>query len=141
MEIWTTAEEATNLGKRFDGVNRKEFAKEHSIPGGDVMIYQHITGRRPMSPEAAVAYARAFHCAIEEISPRTARRIATLVAMIRGAGPTAKLSESSPGTRPQLGQTAQQLVEAIERADRYGVPAEAFTTLAGMLRVYTSKTD
>lgn len=36
------------------------------------MIYQNITGRRPISMEAAMAYARGFGCSLEEISPRLA---------------------------------------------------------------------
>ncbi|MEQ1663203.1 MAG: hypothetical protein ABL877_10965 [Thiobacillus sp.] len=36
------------------------------------MIYQHITGRRPISLEAAQAYALGFNCHIEEISQRLA---------------------------------------------------------------------
>lgn len=36
------------------------------------MVYQHITGRRPISLDAAQAYANGFGCRIEEISPRLA---------------------------------------------------------------------
>ena len=36
------------------------------------MLYQHSTGRRPISMNAAIAYAKAFGCAVEEISPRQA---------------------------------------------------------------------
>lgn len=83
MDIWTVEEEAAMLSKRFEGVrNRKKFAEDYAIPGGDTMIYQHLTARRPMSQEAAVAYARAFQCGLEDISPRIAQEVAFRAAMI-----------------------------------------------------------
>ena len=39
------------------------------------MIYQHINGLRPISPEAAKAYAKGFNCSIEEISPSVAETL------------------------------------------------------------------
>ena len=64
--------EAENLRMLFKDINRKEFAKLHKLKGGDAMIYQHITGRRPISLQAAVAYAEAFHVPLATISPRLA---------------------------------------------------------------------
>ncbi|MGK4923138.1 S24 family peptidase [Bordetella hinzii] len=72
MRIWTIEEEAAALRKRFEGVNRAAFAREHQVKGGQAMIYQHITGRRPISIEAAMSYAAGFKCSLEEISPRLA---------------------------------------------------------------------
>ncbi|WP_175216386.1 S24 family peptidase [Achromobacter deleyi] len=72
MKVWTIEEEATALRERFKGVNRAAFARDHQIKGGQAMIYQHITGRRPISIEAAMAYAAGFKCSLEEISPRLA---------------------------------------------------------------------
>jgi hypothetical protein len=72
MKIWSIDEEAKQLAKRFHGINRAAFARDYEIAGGQSMIYQHITGRRPISPEAAQAYARGFGCKLEEISPRLA---------------------------------------------------------------------
>ena len=57
MRIWTIEEEAAALRERFQGVNRAAFARDHEVKGGQAMIYQHITGRRPISIEAAMAYA------------------------------------------------------------------------------------
>ena len=68
----TTQEEAERLRDRFRGVNRAEFARNNGVPGGAAMIYQHITGRRPISLEAAHAYANGFGCTLDEISPRLA---------------------------------------------------------------------
>lgn len=39
------------------------------------MVYQHITGRRPISLDAAQAYAYGFRCTLEEISPRLAMEV------------------------------------------------------------------
>jgi len=75
MKIWTTAEEAELLKKRFAKENRAKFAREHGLAGGDSMVYQHITGRRPISLEAALDYARAFGCSLAEISPRLALEV------------------------------------------------------------------
>ena len=78
MSIWTKEEEGEALRKRFDdlkrtqGISRAKFAKDHGLNGGDSMVYQHITGHRPMSMEAAIAYAKAFTCELHEISPRLA---------------------------------------------------------------------
>ena len=73
MENWTEQEEAERLRKRFENVkNRAKFASDHHVPGGAAMIYQHITGRRPISLDAAKAYARGFNCPVDEISQRLA---------------------------------------------------------------------
>lgn len=70
--MWSEEDEAENLRARFANLNRAEFARLHRIPGGSAMIYQHITGRRQISLEAAQAYARGFGVPLEEISPRLA---------------------------------------------------------------------
>jgi phage repressor protein C with HTH and peptisase S24 domain len=72
MKIWTAQEEADNLKKLFIGVNKKAFAEKWMVPGGPSMVSQHISGHRPISLEAAIAYAKGFECSINEISPRLA---------------------------------------------------------------------
>lgn len=72
MKIWTIEEEAERLAKRFHGLNRAAFARDYGVSGGQSMIYQHITGRRPISLEAAQSYARGFSCSLADISPRLA---------------------------------------------------------------------
>ncbi|UDG74245.1 S24 family peptidase [Achromobacter sp. 77] len=72
MKFWTIEEEASALRARFDGVNRAAFARDHQVKGGQAMIYQHITGRRPLNLEAAMAYAEGFGCSLADISPRLA---------------------------------------------------------------------
>lgn len=72
MKIWTQEEEAQRLEKRFEGINKAAFAREHGIRGGASMLSQHIKGHRPLSLEAATAYARGFKVPLAEISPRLA---------------------------------------------------------------------
>lgn len=62
------------LAERFKSVkNRAAFAREHNLRGGGTMIYQHISGIRPIGLDAAKVYAKAFGCSLEEISSRLAR--------------------------------------------------------------------
>ncbi|MGJ7508700.1 S24 family peptidase [Variovorax sp. GT1P44] len=63
-------DEAHALMQRFIGINRSRFARDHDIPGGANMIYQHINALRPISFEAAAAYAKAFGVPIGDISAR-----------------------------------------------------------------------
>lgn len=65
--------EATNLKSRLEGINLSKLARDFKIPGGPSMIYQHASGRRPMNLPAALAYATAFNCSLEDISPRLAK--------------------------------------------------------------------
>lgn len=85
--MWTRAEEAARLKERFKTVqNQAKFAREHSVPGGASMLSQHMSGNRPISMEAAVAYARAFKVPLAEISPRLAKEAAAIANSITGAG-------------------------------------------------------
>ncbi|MBX3629332.1 MAG: hypothetical protein KF908_05335 [Nitrosomonas sp.] len=71
-------EEAKKLKQKFDTprngreINRAQFAKDNNLRGGGAMIYQHIKGIRPISINAAIAYAKGFDCSLDEISPRLA---------------------------------------------------------------------
>ena len=66
-------QEAINLKSRLEGINLSKLARDFKIPGGPSMIYQHASGRRPMNLPAALAYAHAFNCRLEDISPRLAK--------------------------------------------------------------------
>jgi hypothetical protein len=61
--------------KSNTGMMKAEFARTFKIPGGASMISQHISGHRPISLEAAAAYATGFNCSIAEISPSLAALI------------------------------------------------------------------
>lgn len=71
--------EAKQLRARFTGVNRAKFARDFNVPGGDAMIYQHINGIKPISLDAAFAYATGFNCKLSEISERLAEKIAPYI--------------------------------------------------------------
>ncbi len=66
-------QEAINLKSRLEGINLSKLARDFKSPGGPSMIYQHASGRRPMNLPAALAYAHAFNCSLEDISPRLAK--------------------------------------------------------------------
>lgn len=67
--------DAERLKELFKGVrNRAKFAKEFKVPGGSSMIWQHLSGTRPISLEAAQAYMRGFNCSLEDISPELAKK-------------------------------------------------------------------
>ncbi len=89
MKIWTIEEEASALRARFDGVNRAAFARDHQVKGGQAMIYQHITGRRPLNLEAAMAYAEGFGCSLADISPRLAAEAQKAAALASESVPAA----------------------------------------------------
>jgi hypothetical protein len=76
-------DEAETLRKLFEdlqskGGQRKKFADDFGVPGGGAMVYQHVTGRRPISLEAAICYAIGFNRPLEEISQRLAGMLAKL---------------------------------------------------------------
>ena len=72
MDEKTRLQEAANLSSRLKDLNVAKFAREFKVPGGASMIYQHATGRRAISLEAGLIYARGLKCALEDISPRLA---------------------------------------------------------------------
>lgn len=79
--MWTLEEEAERLRKRFseakaNGIGQAQFARDYSVPGGASMVSQHLSGHRPISLEAAAAYARGFRCSLADISQRLAAEVA-----------------------------------------------------------------
>ena len=86
LDIWTIDEEARRLHARFDklkidqSVGQAQFARDFGVTGGASMVSQHIKARRPMSLDAAITYARAFGCSLEEISPRFAAEVSKATA-------------------------------------------------------------
>ncbi|MBU0752390.1 MAG: hypothetical protein KJ787_14040 [Gammaproteobacteria bacterium] len=71
--------EAERLQQLFKDINRAKFARDTAFPGGQSMIYQHITGRKPISPECADAYCSGLNITLDQLSPRLAE-IATKLA-------------------------------------------------------------
>lgn len=74
-------EEGGRLKKKFQslkaetGMGKAEFARTFKVPGGASMISQNISGHRPISLEAAVAYMTGFKCSIADISPSLAAQL------------------------------------------------------------------
>ena len=73
MDDQTRQQEAANLNALIKDLNWAKFARDFSVPGGASMIYQHATGRRAISLNAGLAYAKGLGCALESISPRLAQ--------------------------------------------------------------------
>ena len=158
FNVWTPEEEAKRLHSRFDalkaqGVGQAEFARLHGIPGGASMVNQHIKGRRPMSLEAATAYARGFQCSIAHISPRLAQEVqaaigAQSVRQVRAASNIAlapaapwsladalaqlgkAIAASDDLTRAQIKPIFDQLLSAPEQAGALGRRLQATLDLA-----------
>jgi hypothetical protein len=78
-------EERQALAKLLQGREQKAFAAEFGVPGGPSMISQHLSGHRPISLEAAIAYARGLGVPISAFSPRLSN---TLLAAQAVAGVT-----------------------------------------------------
>lgn len=51
------------------------FARDYKVPGGPSMISQHKSGHRPISLEAAIAYAAGLRVPIEKVSPAAAKTL------------------------------------------------------------------
>lgn len=80
----------------FDRGQRVAFAKDHRIPGGASAMYQHAKGIRPISIDAAIAYAKAFGCGIEEISPTVAMKAMEVAALVSDGGRNTLKEQSAP---------------------------------------------
>ena len=87
-------DEAAALANRFKAItNRAKFSRDFSVPGGDAMIYQHINGLKPISLDAAVAYATGFGCSLAEISPSQFERLKKVAGLILGSDASAAESK------------------------------------------------
>jgi phage repressor protein C with HTH and peptisase S24 domain len=129
MDIWTMEQEAENLKKRFDEIgNRAAFARKHNLKGGQSLIYQHITGRRPISLESAQVYADGFNCKLEEISPRLALEIKNAAAR-SGLNPDHPKLEQLPGAY-KVNTTKYRTISAFGRA-MGGFPERIFNDDGG----------
>lgn len=120
--------EARRLDERMKAIsNIAAFCREHGKPLSPAMIYQHRKGLKPISLDAAVVYARAFGCALDDISPRLAAMVAA-VPIHSGAGyPTAKI------TRLQTAEPSNMLEELTAMCD--GINERGLAELIGAARV------
>ena len=103
------------------GRNQAAFARAHGIPGGASMVSQHISGHRPVSLEAAIAYARGFGVPIGQISPDAAELIANSAQLLanNANSNTTHTASEAPGLY-QLNSANSQAQPLI--LDSYTVP-------------------
>jgi len=66
--------------KAEKGMKKAEFARVFKVPGGASMVSQNISGHRPISLDAMVAYAKGFGCGLAEISPDLASQLQEFMA-------------------------------------------------------------
>jgi hypothetical protein len=142
MDIWTKEQEAAKLEERFRAVkNRKKFAADNAIPGGDTQIYQHLHAIRPISQDAAVAYARAFGCSLEDISPRIAQEVAFRAAMIGNKNaiplPVVQARGAMPKGWENLNGFQRELVESFIE----WIAERSSTSFGGNTKSRTPKDD
>lgn len=125
MKMWTVEEEAARLKARFAQVNRAAFAREHKLKGGDAMVYQHITARRPMSLDAALAYAAGFGCSLAEISPRLAEEVLRAAAHAEGPAEDAtqvlREAEAEYRVEPFFPRVDRDKFRQLSQAQRDGI--------------------
>lgn len=56
------------------GMSQEEFGEKYDI-GTQGMVWQYLSGRRPLNYDAAAKFARGFGCSIEEICPPMAETL------------------------------------------------------------------
>lgn len=56
------------------GMSQSEFGATYGI-GTKAMVWQYLTGYRPLNYEAAAKFAKGLRCTIADISPELARRL------------------------------------------------------------------
>lgn len=132
-DLWTTEEEASRLKQRFaeakaQGIGQAQFARDHSVPGGPSMVNQHISGNRPISMEAAGAYAKGFGCSLADISPRLAAEISKH----SQRQPVAAIPYSGPSNMArELALVFDQIPESevLKRSKAYSIATDAIAAV------------
>lgn len=74
-----TLTDAERLKRLYDervpsGMSQAEFGANYGI-GSKAMVWQYLTGYRPLNFEAAAKFARGLKCTIADISPEMARKL------------------------------------------------------------------
>jgi len=109
MSTLTYTQEAENLKRLLAGVkNKGAFARQWKVPGGASMLSQHQSGHRPISLDAALAYAKGLGVSLEEISPRLAKKVSGLN----------NLEENQQGIKiVSLTEALELVANALQQAD------------------------
>jgi hypothetical protein len=114
-------QESEALARLFEGRNRAAFARETKFPGGQAMIYQNITGRKPISLDGAIAYAKGFGCPIANISQHWAQVLSALP-LYASEAPNQYGGNVAPiGTRLQISPLQAQLLEISSGLNETGI--------------------
>lgn len=125
MEKWQK-EDCERVAELFRQVgNRAAFAREHSVPGGQAMIYQHINLLRPVGLDAAVAYAKGFHVTLSSISPVLAAKVEEVL-KVEAVGPIT-VQDATPGWPFRDIQKEQW--KALDAADKGRVEGYAISLI------------
>lgn len=95
-------------------VTQAAFARSALIPGGPSMLSQHLSGHRPISLEAGIAYARGFGAPIDAISPSLARKVREAVALLDPAH-AAMYSAASLQPETLHSKALRELTELVPR--------------------------
>lgn len=114
--------EANALALKFKDINRAQFARDHQVPGGQAMIYQNITGRKPISLDGAIAYAKGFSCPIADISRHWAQVVSALP--LYAAEPPNHYNgniASMEAHRPALSPLQAELLRITETLSEIGI--------------------
>ncbi|CAN7341682.1 LexA family transcriptional regulator [Acidovorax sp. LjRoot74] len=78
-------EEGARLALLLGARSKAQFARDFGVPGGPSMVSQHLSGHRPISLKAAVAYARGLGVPVEAFSPRLALQINSVLPIPEGS--------------------------------------------------------
>jgi hypothetical protein len=77
------AENLRQLLARCGVKNKSKFAADVGFPGGPSMISQHLSGHRPISMDAAIAYAVHLGVSLDEVSPTVAEEVRAAAGLLR----------------------------------------------------------
>lgn len=106
-----------------DGLSQAQFGSKHGIGTGG-MVWQYISGHRPLNLQAAVRFARAFGVGLSAFSPRLAREALEAAAI---AGSAKAPAHSSHSVRELVRPTAwdwpfllvtKEQLDKLSQADR-----------------------
>lgn len=127
MKEWTTEEEAQNLRRLLADVkNKAQFAKDFGVPGGASMLSQHQSGHRPISLDAAKAYAKGLGIGIGEIAPRFAKLVSDVSELAQPAPPQQghEIDMSAYGSIPMYHAPDAVIVPVLSNCGSMGPGSE-----------------
>lgn len=114
-------DEARALRKRVDGlpagVTQAQFARRIGLGGGASMLSQHCSGNRPISLDAALAYAKGFGVSLRDISPRLADLVTEASALMGDIGEAgaARTSDAHPWPLRRFQPKAWDAIDIYDR--------------------------